>query len=82
MQRKVPWQPDTGQADLVFSERGTLTAGHGSRMMVHAIDCDCGGSAARSSGTTRRSADFEVSGTIGQSGRILQARGQAKGQDR
>jgi len=33
---------------LVFRERGILTAGHGSRTMVHAIDCECGGSAARS----------------------------------
>jgi site-specific recombinase XerD len=33
---------------LVFRERGTLTAGHGSRTMVHAIDCEGGGSAARS----------------------------------
>jgi hypothetical protein len=31
---------------LVFRERGTLTAGHGSRTMVHAIDCERGGSAA------------------------------------
>jgi hypothetical protein len=31
---------------LVFRERGTLTAGNGSRTMVYAIDCEGGGSAA------------------------------------
>lgn len=34
--------------DLVFRERETLTAGQVARTMVHAIDCEGGGSAARS----------------------------------
>ena len=34
--------------NLVFRERGILTSGNGSRTMVHAIDCEGGGSAARS----------------------------------
>ena len=33
---------------LVFRERVILTSGHGSRTMVDGIDCECGGSAARS----------------------------------
>ena len=33
---------------LVFRERGNLTSGYGSRTMAHAIDCECGGSAAGS----------------------------------
>jgi len=37
-----------GPHQLVFRERGTLTARHGSRTMVHAVDCEGGGSAARS----------------------------------
>ena len=35
-------------SELVFRERGTLTSGFGSRTMVHGIDCEGGGSAARS----------------------------------
>jgi hypothetical protein len=31
---------------LVFRERGTLTSGYGGRTMVHAVDCEGGGSAA------------------------------------
>ena len=34
--------------ELVSRERGTLTSGHGRRTMVYAVDCECGGSAARS----------------------------------
>jgi hypothetical protein len=41
-------KPGEVELELVFRERGTLTAGHGARTMAHAIDCDCGGSAARS----------------------------------
>ena len=33
---------------LVSRERGTLTSGHGRRTMIHGVDCECGGSAARS----------------------------------
>jgi hypothetical protein len=33
---------------LVCRERGTLTSGYGSRTMAYAVDCECGGSAARS----------------------------------
>jgi hypothetical protein len=33
---------------LVFRERVILTSGYGSRTMVDGIDCECGGSAARS----------------------------------
>jgi hypothetical protein len=33
---------------LVSREREILTSGYGSRTMVHAVDCECGGSAARS----------------------------------
>jgi hypothetical protein len=33
---------------LVFRERVILTSGHGSPTMVDGIDCECGGSAARS----------------------------------
>ena len=35
-------------AYLVFRERVILTSGYGSRTMVDGIDCECGGSAARS----------------------------------
>ena len=38
----------TGMMLLVLRERGTLTSGYGSRTMVHAVDCEGGGSAAGS----------------------------------
>ena len=44
-----PWLPQVAAAtELVSRERGTLTSGQGRRTMVHGIDCECGGSAARS----------------------------------
>jgi V8-like Glu-specific endopeptidase len=39
---------DVAVHQLVSRERGTLTSGHGRRTMVYAVDCECGGSAARS----------------------------------
>jgi hypothetical protein len=45
-----PWLPlrPLPEQQLVFRERVILTSGCGSRTMVDGIDCECGGSAARS----------------------------------
>ena len=40
--------PGGWQVHLVCRERGILTSGYGSRTMAYAVDCECGGSAARS----------------------------------